>query len=327
MRKISFIVPIFNVERYIKVCVESIQSQTYENIEIILINDGSQDKCGEIIDEISQNDSRIKVIHQVNKGVSSARNAGLKVATGDYILFVDGDDYVDPDYATSFVNLIERYNTPMAFSYSFACDNYAPKIKQDRTGIISAQVACEQLYLDKIGVAVWNKIYQREFLEINNLLFNPDYWFAEGMTFNIECFMRCESIAVMDQSVYHQRTNPLSAVRKFNLESWKCGRKAMEYQRHLIQGMNKNVIDAWNYHYRQYNYSILCGIIKSRSEQQYSEEINKCIDGLRHNLTYPLIVNISLKGKVKCILSSIMPIAMAKRDVKRIIQQEMHLSN
>ncbi len=97
MSKISVIVPVYNCEKYIKKCVDSIIKQTFKDLEIILVDDGSTDKSGKICDEFKIKDSRIKVVHQENKGVSSARNEGLKVSNGDYISFVDGDDYLSED--------------------------------------------------------------------------------------------------------------------------------------------------------------------------------------------------------------------------------------
>ena len=101
MDVISVIVPIYNTEKYLAKCLDSLINQTFQSLEIILIDDGSIDNSGKICDEYALNDDRIKVIHKENGGVSSARNAGLDLATGSYIAFVDPDDYIDPDmYAT-----------------------------------------------------------------------------------------------------------------------------------------------------------------------------------------------------------------------------------
>ena len=97
MKKISVIVPIYNTEKYLKRCFDSILSSTYENLEVILVDDGSPDNSGKICDEYAARDSRIRVIHKKNGGLSSARNAGLDIATGDYVTFVDSDDYIASD--------------------------------------------------------------------------------------------------------------------------------------------------------------------------------------------------------------------------------------
>ena len=102
--KVSVIVPVYNVEKYIDRCVSSILRQTYENIELILVDDGSPDNCGKILDDYAIKDSRVKVIHQANAGQSKARNEALKIATGEYFCFVDSDDYMDD-------NQIQRLNS------------------------------------------------------------------------------------------------------------------------------------------------------------------------------------------------------------------------
>lgn len=107
MKKISIVVPIYNVEKYVKKCIESLIKQTYKNIEIILVDDGSTDNSVGIIDEYANKDPRVVAIHQENKGVSAARNAGLKVARGEYIGFVDPDDYVDCQMYEVMVNKLQ----------------------------------------------------------------------------------------------------------------------------------------------------------------------------------------------------------------------------
>lgn len=97
MAKISIIIPVYNVERYLEKCIDSILQQTFKDIEVVLVNDGSQDQCGEICDRYKQKDNRIKVVHKENGGVASARNAGLKIATGEWIGWVDADDWIEPD--------------------------------------------------------------------------------------------------------------------------------------------------------------------------------------------------------------------------------------
>ena len=111
MCKVSVVVPIYNVEKYIKQCVVSIRNQTLEDIEIILVDDGSPDNCPQICDEYKKLDNRIKVVHKKNGGLSSARNAGMRVATGEYIGFVDSDDYIEVDMYEKMYNTSKKYNT------------------------------------------------------------------------------------------------------------------------------------------------------------------------------------------------------------------------
>ena len=110
MKKISIIVPVYQAEKYISKCIESIANQTYKNLEIILIDDGSTDSSGEICDEYGKKDNRIVVVHNKNKGVSVARNCGLDIATGDYITFVDSDDYIDLQMYSEMMKVVEKYS-------------------------------------------------------------------------------------------------------------------------------------------------------------------------------------------------------------------------
>ena len=313
MNKISVIIPIYGVEKYIEQCVKSVINQTYKNIEILLIDDGSKDKSGLIIDELAKLDSRIKVVHKKNEGVSAARNTGLDLASGEYVVFVDGDDFIDDEYIEYMLNAIESTKADMVFSYDWHKDN---GIKMDYKAnnqyqIIICEKAIEEMYLNKIGVAVWNKIYKRDVIEKNKLRFHEEFWFAEGMTFNIEMFQISQKIVSTKCTYYHQVYNPDSAVRKFNLESWECGKKALLFQKNNWKISNKKLINAWNYHFREYNYSIISGIIFSGEIRPYILVLIKCKLKLLKNIWYPLIVDISPKFKIYSLLESYFPIFMA----------------
>ena len=104
MPKISIIVPVYKVEKYLDKCVKSILAQTFKDFELILVDDGSPDNCGKMCDDFSKRDERVRVVHKKNGGVSSARNAGLKIATGDYIIFIDSDDYIDENMFSHMVH-------------------------------------------------------------------------------------------------------------------------------------------------------------------------------------------------------------------------------
>ena len=167
-KKVSVIVPIYNVEKYIGKCVDSIRNQDYPNIEIILVDDGSPDKSPQIIDEMASNDDRIKVIHEKNGGVSSARNRGIAAATGEYIMFVDGDDWVDDDYVSYFVDLIEKHGCDIGMDKN----NYMVEktMSADKSYRVSAEKAIEWIYLGTLFVAVWNKIYKTSLLRESGVL-------------------------------------------------------------------------------------------------------------------------------------------------------------
>lgn len=162
---ISIIVPVYNFEDYIRRCVDSILCQTYSNIELILVDDGSQDQSCVICDEYKNRDSRVKVVHKKNGGTSEARNFGLELAEGEYIGFVDGDDYIDLDFYQVLYDLIIEYETDIAMvSYRQIYSNQSV-VKTD-SGKISVmerkQAVCELLIDRDVQNYVWNKLYKRE---------------------------------------------------------------------------------------------------------------------------------------------------------------------
>ena len=156
---VSVIIPIYNVESYLQRCVDSVLSQTYQNLEIILVDDGSPDRCGEICDIYAKNDSRIKVIHKENGGLSEARNAALDICTGEYISFVDSDDYVSTDFVETLLHANQLYHTKLAICGIIKIDesghcyvDYAPSnAEKNVSGIEMAETvwrpaACNKLY-------------------------------------------------------------------------------------------------------------------------------------------------------------------------------------
>ncbi len=168
MELISVILPIYNVAAYLERCVESILSQTYGNLEIILVDDGSTDDCGKICDSYAKKDSRIVVIHKKNGGLSDARNAGIEIAKGEYITFVDSDDYVDTDYVEYLYKLVCRYQTKMSIcSHTVVYENGT--ILQKQTGEISClnseEVLERILYDEDIDLSAWAKLYHKSLFE------------------------------------------------------------------------------------------------------------------------------------------------------------------
>lgn len=160
---ISIIVPVYNVETYLAKCVDSILAQTYTNLEIFLVNDGSSDCCGKLCDEYAKEDKRIKVIHKKNGGLSDARNVAIDVATGEFITFIDSDDYVTDDYIMTLYSLIEKYECKVSIAlYNTFVEGSKPKVvnrayREDcQTNIKAIE---EMFYQEKYDTASWAKLY------------------------------------------------------------------------------------------------------------------------------------------------------------------------
>ena len=160
---ISIIVPVYNVETYLAKCVDSILAQTYTNLEIFLVNDGSSDCCGKLCDEYAKEDKRIKVIHKKNGGLSDARNVAIDVTTGEFITFIDSDDYVTDDYIMTLYSLIEKYECKVSIAlYNTFVEGSKPKVvnrvyREDcQTNIKAIE---EMFYQEKYDTASWAKLY------------------------------------------------------------------------------------------------------------------------------------------------------------------------
>lgn len=205
MPKISVIVPVYNTEKYLKTCLNSLINQTFPDVEIICINDGSTDGSAEILKKYPQ----IKVITQKNKGLSEARNAGIEIAAGEYISFVDSDDWVDLDFFKKLYKSITKNNADIACATIKRRKNkYRVKYEE------------EKVYTDledKIRVCglpessyVWNKLYKREVV-INNI-FPPVYY--EDMLWTPNVIKEANKIVTVPETTYYYRPNSSSIVKK-----------------------------------------------------------------------------------------------------------------
>lgn len=167
MAKISVIVPVYKVESYIQRCVDSILNQTYTDLEILLVDDGSPDTCGKICDEYAGKDSRVSAFHKVNGGLSDARNFGCQYATGEYIIFVDSDDYLELDIFQYLYNNIQKYQADMATCGVY--DVYDDHTKTQESGgefVCSGQKAFEYILKGVfIRGEIWNKLMKRELIQ------------------------------------------------------------------------------------------------------------------------------------------------------------------
>lgn len=205
MPEISIIVPVYKVEGYLKKCIESICNQTIKNIEIILVDDGSPDQCGEICDYYSKRDSRIKVIHKENGGLSDARNAGLEIAIGKYIGFVDSDDFVSSDMFELLFDLCEKNNTLIAgcdLAYVYDGTDRVDYCSNAQKYIMTSSEFFE-LMLDvqkNVRTGVWNKLYKRELF--NNVRF-PKGKFFEDVGTMYKLIFQADMISYVSIPGYH----------------------------------------------------------------------------------------------------------------------------
>ena len=168
--KISVIVPVYNVEKYLEECLLSIINQSYKNLEIICVNDGSTDNCAKILEEFAIKDPRIIVLTQKNQGVSVARNNGMRASTGEYIGFVDPDDYISEDFYLELYSILKDHNADIAWAKINFVNEKSELIRAESFYKRVAYSLAEKITLAKHGY-VWNKLYRSDFIKENNLLF------------------------------------------------------------------------------------------------------------------------------------------------------------
>lgn len=200
---ISVVIPVYKVEGYLERCVMSVINQTYKNLEIILVDDGSPDKCGKLCDEFALKDSRIKVIHKENGGLSDARNAGIDIAKGKYITFIDSDDYVKETYAEYLYSLVKEFKTRMAIALHEAVYETGRVLKWDTGERISmdAEKCMERiLYHDVLDISAWGKLYELSLFE--NVRYPKGKLFEDaGTTYKL--IIQCDKIACGFESQYY----------------------------------------------------------------------------------------------------------------------------
>ena len=212
---LSIIVPVYNVEQFLQKCIDSILAQTMTDFELILINDGSPDRCGEICDEYAVKDSRIIVIHQQNQGVSAARNAGLNVAKGEYIGFVDPDDWIDKNMYKEMINAAQQENADVVVC---GVNYYDLNFKFIRNDLSNSKVYDNEHMLlelfgtpNRFGGMCWNKVFLRE--SIQGVKFPVGIKYCEDWTAVLDFLICCNKLVQISNHYYNVLERTGSATR------------------------------------------------------------------------------------------------------------------
>lgn len=217
MLKLSIIVPVYNVEAYLPECIESILNQNMHDLELILIDDGSSDNCGKICDDYSEKDSRIRVIHQINRGVSAARNAGLRIAMGEYLGFVDPDDFIALNMYEKLISEVESNGCDIAIcgftNYSedgnFLSESAVPAGTYSREDLISSIYGMPNPFHG----SMCNKIFSRKVLD--GLVYDENVVIGEDWLLLYECYQKVDMAAAISECLYNVRIRNNSATRKY----------------------------------------------------------------------------------------------------------------
>lgn len=260
MLKLSVIVPVYKAEKYLKRCIDSILGQTYRNIEVILVDDGSPDNCPQICEQYQKIDKRVQVIHQRNAGVAVARNSGMEIATGDYLTFVDSDDYLEKEMYISIVQVIEKYHCDVVM-----CD--CVKEFKDHTELYTHDIRVGYYSEKQLKEEYYPHLLMMENVEypatISNCLcvfknkrgehskfieYEPGIRYSEDLLFGARLMRQAESFYYMKgKGYYHYCMNPESATHKFVPDKWKDYQKLYQKIKDIFGDDNefdfKNQID------------------------------------------------------------------------------------
>ena len=222
MPKVSIIVPVYKVEAYLDKCVQSLLAQTLEDVEILLVDDGSPDRCPAICDTYAARDSRVKVIHQQNAGVSAARNAGLTAATGEYVGFTDSDDWAEPDMYRCMYEAAQGADAVSSYPFTHFLDGHVVEMRCPYlTGnrVISRKEWNEK-YITFFAGSAWNFLYRRELIVDHHLQFITDLKRSEDRIFNLAALSYARQMVFVDRPLYHYFLREGSATQCYVEDLW-----------------------------------------------------------------------------------------------------------
>ena len=260
---VSIILPVYKVEKYLDKCMESVLNQTYEDIEVVLVDDGSPDNCGKMCDLYSERDARVKVIHKENGGLGYARNSGLEIATGEYVLFVDSDDWLELNAVEFLVSCMERNNADIV-----VCGFNKIRNKLG-TSIKVCRVKTEEIYEGKEAVlkemlcpllgsscvkgdkperemCVWTNLYRKSIIDQWKLRFVSEREFlTEDFFFNLEYYTKVNRGVMLPECLYNYRFNDVSLSNAYRANKIELLQKMIEQAIAILE--NENIMQYTNY--------------------------------------------------------------------------------
>lgn len=255
MAKISIIVPVYNTEKFLEKCLNSLINQTLKDIEIICINDGSTDKSLQILEKFANKDKRIQIINQTNSGLSVARNIGIKKAKGEYIGFVDSDDWVDLNFFEQLYINVKKYNADIgvagikrvrSYKWKYHIKLEKEEVIQDTNKKFKKCDVPEKCY-------VWNKIYKLSELKKRNIYFEPNVYFEDRL-FTAQVLINLKTLVTVPNTYYNYWTNPNSIVKTKSKKKLKDSQYTKEK---LMKYLKENNVNLDHYYTKIKKFKIL----------------------------------------------------------------------
>lgn len=309
---VSIIMPVYNVEKYIEQCIESILNQSYTNIEVIIINDGSTDNSKRIIEKYKNTDERIIYIEQNNKGVSVARNKALKMSNGDYILFIDPDDYLCDNSLEILVKTMNESNSDITigafkkvFDDGIKGNDCVCTFNVDENRIYSGTEVCKMMLEAKVDGFLWNKMFRRELLVKYNFEFEENRYIEDWYpVFNH--ISNVSKIKFINESIYNYRQRSGSTVNRVNEKKLidyehaaslilKQVKSSNEYNDEIINCFNANILNGIIRYYVELNHQNKMNLYKNFKASKYSKYDLSIFEIIKLN-------NVKIKIKLNLIL-------------------------
>ena len=306
---VSVIIPIYNTEKYLESCIESILNQTHQNLEVILVDDGSSDCSPAICDTFAEKDSRIKVIHKENEGLGYTRNCGLKYATGEYVSFLDSDDILDEDTYEYCISEMNKYQADACFfgrkTFTEAGE-YSVNTNIPEKLIYRGREVAEEFSKHYIGWLQHEQtmpyikestccaLYRRDIIEKNLLLFPSEReCLSEDAFFNMDICRNADCLIIIPKDFYNYRYNPNSLTKKYDKERFK---RIIGYYHKLLEYIEKfpEVVDARERVDYKF-FALIRGIIKREIEESEWSDFGDVIRKIKEIATYEEVMSVSWK--------------------------------
>lgn len=323
--KVSIIVGIYNSADYLKKGLQSIADQTWENIEVLMMNDGSTDDSASICNEFAKNDNRFIAVNKENTGVCDSRNKGLDLATGDYVCFMDGDDWLSNDFVEYMMHLIKQTCTEMALSDVIFTTNDQIQSNNNLIEIWSYETAITKIIYPYMALGPWNKIYSMNLIRKYDIKF-PEFWNGETLHFANKVAYYSKKVGVGHRKVYNYRlNNPLSGTTQYNVEYRLLSLKNVKALYKCCFANTNKIKNAIKWHLFTNYYNVVVHIIATKSKKKYISEYREAITFLHGNwLDVFLKSELKVREKIMVLLRAFFPCQLAHLSIWKHNKRHSH---
>lgn len=317
-RKVSLVVAVYKSEKFLPKLIESILNQTYKELEIILVDDGSPDNSGLICDYYAKRDNRIVVIHKENGGACEARNCGIRAATGEYLGIIDGDDWLELDFVEYLLNIAIQTKSDMVLSDKIFTTRDRKQTCEDKIEVWTPTQAATAIIYPKMDIGPWNKLYKLKMLREYEISFSVP-WSGEGLYFASTAAQCANHVGVGHRKIYNYRLNNVnSGLTNYRLEMGLNAEWNIQNIKNGLRIHDPALIEACNYHIWRNQYFIIFLIIATDSLKENTKKYQECRRNMIKALPKRLLKSdVKTRTKVGMILKTCCPIQMAKWEIKK----------